>query len=82
MGNVRKQVANLALDLVAQRINYTAFLDALPPEAEESSDPDIILLLDRLEHEPAEGRLLGLSKKDMDEYRAQTQALIDKLQKG
>jgi len=80
MSDVRRLVARLALDLLAERIDYATFLDTLPPEVEASNDPQIALLLDRIEHEPAKSRLGGLPRQGMSEYSAETLALITELQ--
>lgn len=77
---LRKTVARLALELQAGRMDFRSFLSALPREVESTADSQVAELLDLLEHQPAAGRLSGLSKRRMAEYQGRVSALIDSLQ--
>jgi predicted house-cleaning noncanonical NTP pyrophosphatase (MazG superfamily) len=75
----RKQVADLVTKYLDGHINYREFLDKLPEEVESTADEQVYELLDLLEHEPAVGRVLGLSKQEHLLYRERIRGLVNQL---
>jgi len=73
--HVRQQVATLAAALYRQELSYGEFLRALP-KMNLADDDAVAELLDLIEHEPARGRLFGLSPEKHDAYVADIQRRI------
>ena len=82
MGNldvsIRQRVAELATTLYDGRLTYEEFLAALP-DLDLGTDDDVTELLDLIEHEPARGRVFGLSPQEHDAYVADIRARIARL---
>jgi hypothetical protein len=76
--HVRHRVASLAAALYRQEIDYRSFLSALP-SIDDRQDDAVAELLDLIEHEPARGRVLGLSAHEHEAYLADIQRRIAEL---
>ena len=68
------QVAVLAKSLYAGLISPQAFLERI--DSEDYENPYVSDLLDRIEHEPARGRLFGVSAATHDRYVLELQNII------
>ena len=75
---IRHRVATLAAALYREEIDYRSFLSALP-SIENARDDAVAELLDLIEHEPARGRILGVSAHEHEAYLAEIQRRIAEL---
>lgn len=61
---------------LAGSLSFDGFQMAVP---EEPKDKDVAVLIDLIEHEPAEGGFFGVSAKEHDQYMAEIRELVRSL---
>ena len=77
---LRRKVADLARAYYRGEFDYRTFWKQLPPEiSTEPKDEQIHELLDLIEHEPAVGGILGVSREEHETYAARIKLLIGEL---
>lgn len=77
---LRRKAADLARAYYRGEFDYRTFWKQLPPEVStEPKDEQIHELLDLIEHDPAVGGILGVSREEHETYVARIKLLIGEL---
>jgi hypothetical protein len=74
----RKKIADAVDALLSDSITYDQFLSIVP---EESDDEDVAEVLDLVAHQPKQGGLLGVSRKEYEAYNRRIEEALARLRR-